>query len=129
MRAVVLDRVGGPDVLALRETSDPVPGPNEALIRVAAAGVNFGDLIVRSGGAPIAIDLPLVPGSEVAGTVEAVNSGGHDVAAGKRVLAPLFLAGKLGGGYAELTVLDADLLVPVPDDIGFDQALALSMQG
>jgi NADPH2:quinone reductase len=129
MKAMLLDRFGGPEVLAPRDVPAPLPGPDEVRIRVAAAGVNFGDTVVRAGGAPVAIDLPLVPGSEVAGTVEALGAGVKRPELGTRVLAPLFLAGRLGGGYAELATMDAGLLVSLPDDIGFDQAVALSMQG
>jgi NADPH2:quinone reductase len=129
VKAVVIDRFGGPEVLELREVPTPSPGRDEALIRVAAAGINFGDTVVRAGGAPIAIDFPLIPGSEIAGRVEQIGDRVKGMAVGDRVAAPLFLAGRLGGGYAEFVTLDADLLVPLPDHIGFDQATSLSMQG
>jgi NADPH:quinone reductase len=129
VKAAVLERFGGPDALDVREVPAPVPGPGEALIRVHAAGVNFGDTIVRAGGAPIAIDFPFIPGSEVTGVVEQLGPGVRTVAVGDHVIAQLFLAGRLNGGYAQFATLNADLLVPVPDGVGFEQAAALSMQG
>lgn len=126
MRAIEQRGFGGVDVLELVEAGDPAPADGEVLILVSRAGVNFTDLqcrtiglqtMVDSGGAPGRIgaeDLPIVPGGEVAGTT----------ADGRRVVA---LCGT--GGYAELAVAARDLVLPVPDDVTDEQALALLVQG
>ena len=106
MKAVLLDAFGGPERLTLREVPTPRPLANEVLIRVVAAGVNFGDTIVRAGTAGVPIDLPWIPGSEVAGVIEQTGESAQNFAVGERVIAPLFLTGRLGGGYAEYVVVD-----------------------
>src|SRR4029079_8182478 len=86
MREVVFARYGAPDVLAVRETATPSPGPGEVRIAVRAAGVNFADVLARVGLYPDAPKPPLVVGYEVAGHVDAVGSGVTRVAAGDRVV-------------------------------------------
>lgn len=122
MRAVQAQRAGSPDVLALVELPDPVPGPGEVLVRVAAAGVNFIDTYRRSGVYPM--DYPHVVGSEGAGVVAAVGAGVDQVAMGDRVAwsdAP--------ASYAELVRVPADRLLPVPDKVDLETAAALPLQG
>jgi NADPH2:quinone reductase len=129
MKAIAIDRCGGPDVLELREVSLPEPAEGEVRIRVHTAGVNFGDTVVRAGGAPIEIPFPLIPGSEVVGVVDCLGPGVEGIPLGSRVAGPLFLAGRLGGGYAEYATIPADLLVPLPEDIQEGQAATLLLQG
>src|SRR5690606_6051538 len=81
MRAVVLERIGGPEQLSLREVPDPEPGPGEAVVRIAAAGVCGRDLIDRRGGFP-AMKLPTVLGHEFSGEVIAVGPGTTRVSVG-----------------------------------------------
>lgn len=122
---MVITRYGPPDVLEVQERPDPSPGRGELLIDVRAAGVNFTDLVARSGmkgrkGSGNTPKPPFVPGIEVAGTVAALGEGG-DGHIGQRVAAPIRL-----GGYAERAVVSADGVVPLPDGVGFEAGAAIS---
>lgn len=128
MKAVLLRRFGGPDVLETVDLPRPTPGPGEVRIRVRAAGVNFAETLMRENRYALTPPLPAVLGSEVAGEVEAVGAG-VDLALGTRVIAPLFAAGLFFGGYAEEVVAPAEWLVPIPDAVDFDTATALTVQG
>jgi len=116
MRAVQQREFGGPEVLELVELPAPVAGPGEVLIEVACAGVNFADTHQRRNEYLAAAELPLVPGSEVAG-VRADT--------GERVVA--LTGGR--GGYAELALAPAAHTFPVPDGVDDGTALALLLQG
>jgi len=120
MRAVVITRNGGPEVLRVEERPDPHPGPGEVRIEVRAAGVNFADLMARAGTYPDAPPLPAVVGYEVAGVVDAVGDGVEEISPGDRVLAATRF-----GGYASLAVAPADAVVPIPESMGFEQAAAI----
>src|SRR5437588_6669187 len=103
MRAVVITRHGPPDVLRVQERPDPQPGPDEVLIDVRAAGINFADLMARLGFYPDAPKPPCVVGYEVAGTVSAVGQNvPESIAPGQRVVAPTRF-----GGYAERALVRA----------------------
>ena len=108
MRALVVTRHGGPEVLAVQERAAPVPGPGEVRIAVEAAGLNFADLLARTGAYPDAPPVPSVLGYEVAGTVESVGAGVTSVAVGTRVMAATRF-----GGQAELAVAGASDVVPL----------------
>jgi NADPH2:quinone reductase len=123
VRAVVVERHGGPEVLTVVDRPVPDPGPGEALVRVGAAGVNFIDIYQRSG--VYRMDLPFVAGSEGAGTVEAVGAGVDPGLVGRRV----GWAMVDGTGYTELAVVPADRLVPVPDEVDDEHAAAVLLQG
>ena len=122
MRAIVISEVGGPEGLELREIDDPVPGPDDAVVEVTAAGLNFIDTYHRSGLYPV--ELPFTPGLEAAGTVTAVGRDVTDVVVGDRVA-----WGTVAGAYAERARVPADQLVPAPDGVSPDQAAALMIQG
>lgn len=115
MRAIQQTEFGGPEVLQLVELPEPVAGPGEVLVRVTRAGLNFADTHAREDAYVAAQTLPLVPGSEVAGVREDT---------GERVVA---LVGT--GGYAEYAVAAADRVVPIPDGVSDEVALALLLQG
>lgn len=122
MRAIQVTAIGGPEVLVPTELPDPVPGPGQLLVRVAASGVNYIDTYQRSGGYPMS--LPFVPGSEGAGVVEAVGPGADPDLTGTRVAwatAP--------GSYAELAVVDAATAIPVPDGVTDPEAASVLLQG
>jgi NADPH:quinone reductase len=115
MRAIQMTEFGGPEVLRLAELPSPVPGPGEGLIRVRRAGLNFADTHTRTNSYVQKAELPLVPGGEVAGTLEET---------GERVVA---LVGS--GGYAELAVAPSERIFPIPDAVDDGTALALVIQG
>jgi len=129
MKAVQIKRFGGPEVLKVVEIHTPEPGPGQALVRVAAAGVNFAETLMRENRYAMTPELPSVLGNEVAGTVAAVGDGVSGLSVGARVAAPLFAAGTFFGGYAEYVLIDATLAVPLPDGLSFESATALMVQG
>lgn len=120
--AVVVAETGGPEVLQLQDTPVREPGAGEAVVAVAAAGVNFIDIYQRSGVYPL--PLPFVSGSEGAGTVLAVGDGVDEVAVGQRVA-----WSAVPGSYAGVVTGPAAALVPVPDGVDDQQAAALPLQG
>ncbi|HEX2173603.1 MAG TPA: quinone oxidoreductase [Dehalococcoidia bacterium] len=125
MKAVRFHELGGPDVLRYEDVPKPLPQPGEALIRVAAAGVNYADTFFRQGKYLVKPQLPQIPGLEVAGTVVAVGDGVREVTSGDRVLALL----PRGGGYAEYVTAPAASLLPVPDELELETAAAIPVQG
>lgn len=122
MRAIRVSRPGGPEALELVDLPRPSPGPGEALVRIAAAGVNYIDVYLRSGLYPH--ELPFVPGQEGAGTVVELGPGVREVAVGDEVA-----WANLPGAYAEYALLSADRLVPVPAGLAAEQAAAALLQG
>ncbi|MFH8253513.1 NADP-dependent oxidoreductase [Streptomyces roseolus] len=126
MRAMVVERWGGPEVLVEREVERPVPGLNEVLVRVRAAGVNPVDWKTRASGALITWGaLPMV-GWDVSGTVEAVGPGVGSLRAGDEVFGmPLFP--RQAGGYAEYVVAPARHLAPKPAALSHVEAAALPL--
>ncbi len=124
MRAIAIDRPGGPDVLTLRDVPAPNPGPGEVLVAVEAAGINYIDVYYRDGTYPSATH-PYVPGSEAAGTVERVGSGVTEFAPGDRVAT----ARAASGAYAQYSLVAADQLVHVPQGIELATAAAVMLQG
>lgn len=121
-RAIRIERHGGPEVLTLGEATDRNPGPGEAAVAVAAAGVNFIDTYHRSGLYPVAT--PFTPGVEGAGVVEAVGEGVSRVAPGDRVGWVMNL-----GAYAGRAVLPAEKLVRLPEGVSQTEAAAALLQG
>ena len=119
MKAVVITRHGGPEVLRVEDRPEPAVRPGEVRITVRAAGINFADLMARSGIYPDAPSPPCVVGYEVAGEVESVGEGVDSYSVGDRVL-----AGTRFGGYAELVSVPADQVLPLPDALGFEQGAA-----
>lgn len=124
MRAIVVNRTGGPEVMTPTELDAPVPGPGEVLIDVAAIGVNYHDLYERSGLYPR--ELPFVPGLECAGTVADVGADVVGVAVGDLVVTMDVVA---RGAYAEQVVAPAARVVPVPTGVSPEQAAAVYLQG
>ncbi|GGU67299.1 oxidoreductase [Streptomyces albospinus] len=125
MRAIRLHAFGPADNLRHETVGDPVPGPGEVRIAVAAAGVHLLDTTLRSGrpGGSVPLpDLPTVPGREVAGTVDALGEGTDPSWLGRHVVAHL---GMVPGGYAELAVTAADRLHPIPECLDPAQAVAM----
>jgi NADPH:quinone reductase-like Zn-dependent oxidoreductase len=119
VRAVVITRHGGPEVLEVQQRPDPPIGPGEVRVAVRAAGINFADLLARSGVYPDAPSPPCVVGYEVAGEVEAVGDGVDGYAVGDRVI-----AGTRFGGHAELVTVDAGQVYELPESLSFEQGAA-----
>ncbi len=122
MKAAVVSRTGGPEVVEIADRPDPEPGPGELLVDVGAAGVNYIDVYHRTGAYPM--QLPFVLGSEAAGTVAAVGEGVVGVEAGDRVGWAM-----LPGAYAQRAVVPAAMAVPVPAEVPDESAAALLLQG
>ena len=122
MKAIQVQKTGGPEVLMLVDLPLPKPKANEALVKIAASGVNFIDVYFREGRYPA--PLPFVDGQEAAGTVIEVGSDVKTVKPGDRVA----YTGVIGS-YADYAAVPADRLVHVPDKITDQQAAAAMLQG
>src|ERR1700746_3301534 len=121
MKAIQVHQFGGPEVLELREVPTAKPGPGQVLVRVRAAGVNPYDTYMRSGTYAIKPHLPYTPGSDAAGTVEAVGTGVTKAKAGDRV----YTAQTLTGAYAEYALALEDQVHRLPAKIDFKQGAGL----
>jgi NADPH2:quinone reductase len=128
MRAITIDRFGGPEVLVAREIEAASPGEGEVRVRLAFAGVNYIDVYMRTGAYARShtyeTPLPMVPGMEGAGTIDAIGPGVEGFATGQRVAWCI-----VRGAYAECAVVPAWRLVPVPENVPLDVACALMLQG
>jgi putative PIG3 family NAD(P)H quinone oxidoreductase len=120
VRAVVVDGAGGPEVLVVREQPDPVAGPGEVLLDVAAAALNRADLLQRQGHYPPPPGASHVLGMECSGTVAALGEGVSGWATGDRACALLS-----AGAYATRVAVPAGQLMPVPDGVDLVEAAAL----
>lgn len=123
MRAITIERTGGPEELRVTDVAVGEPGVHDVRVRHHACGVNFIDTYHRSG--LYTLPLPAVLGVEAAGVVEAVGSGVTDLAVGDRVA----YAAPKPGSYAEARVLPATTVVKLPDAIDFDRAAAMMLKG
>ncbi len=124
MKAIRLNELGGADKLSLEEIEKPAPKADEVLIKVAAAGINYADTMMREGNYLTQPELPLTLGYEAAGTIESVGEGVTNLKVGQRVLATTS-----SGGYAEYATAKAVLTMPIPDELGFGESTALLVQG
>jgi NADPH2:quinone reductase len=122
MKAIQVQKTGGPEVLTLVDLPVPKPKANEAVVKIAASGVNFIDVYFREGRYPSA--LPFVDGQEAAGTITEVGSDVKSVKPGDRVAYSNVI-----GTYAEFAAVPADRLVHVPEKITDQQAAAAMLQG
>jgi NADPH:quinone reductase-like Zn-dependent oxidoreductase len=124
MRAVVITKHGGPEVLRVEERPDPALGAGEVRIEVAAAGINFADVMARMGLYPDAPKTPCVVGYEVAGTIlelgEGASTPAQPLTPGQRVI-----AGTQFGGYASQVVVPAADVLPLADELSFEQGAAI----
>lgn len=120
MRAITIEQPGGPEVLRWTEVPDPVPGHDEVLIEVSAAGVNRADLLQRQGLYPPPEGAPPYLGMEVSGRIVGVGGGTHHWRVGQEVCALI-----AGGGYAELVAAPVGQLLPVPGNVSLQDAAAL----
>jgi NADPH:quinone reductase len=122
MKAIRIYEPGGPEQLRLGDVPKPTPGTGEALVKIAAAGVNYIDVYFRTGLYPY--PMPGILGLEAAGTVTAVGSAVTDLAVGDRVAYT-----GVPGAYAEMSAVPADRLVKLPDGVPFREGAAAMLQG
>ena len=122
MKLIQVSNTGGPEELKLVDGPVPVPAPGEALVRIAATGVNFIDVYFRLG--LYKAEMPFTPGQEAAGVVEAVGPGVTSVKPGDRVAYAMHR-----GSYAAYAAVPAATLVALPDNVTFDTAAAAMLQG
>ncbi|HTP27044.1 MAG TPA: NADPH:quinone reductase [Anaeromyxobacteraceae bacterium] len=121
MKAIHVHQFGGPEVLALRELPTPKPGAGEVLVRVRAAGVNPYDTYMRNGTYAIKPSLPYTPGSDAAGTVEAIGQGVTRAKPGDRI----YTSTTVSGAYAEYAVVLDSQIHPLPEKTSFAQGAGL----
>ena len=124
MKALTFSRHGGPEVLEWRDLPDPVPGPGEVCVRTRAIGMNFADCYRRQGRYHQKGEAPWIAGYEAAGEVEALGPGVAGVRVGDRVA---FADSPFA--HAERVAVPLSKLIPLPDDITFETAAALLLQG
>jgi NADPH:quinone reductase len=122
MKAVIVEQPGGPEALQYKEVAVPEPAPDQVLVRVSATGLNFIDVYHRKGFYPQ--PLPFTPGSEFAGTIEAVGERVNELKVGQRVATASGV-----GAYAEYARAPADKCVLIPDGVEDQTAAALMLQG
>lgn len=122
MRALVCKEYGPPESLLIEEHDDPVPGKGEILVDVAAAGINFPDVLSIAGKYQVKTPTPFVPGNEAAGVVSATGSGVDHYAVGDRVI-----VNTMGGAFAEKCVAKVQMTLPLPDGLSFEQGAGFSV--
>ena len=122
MKLIQVKQTGGPEQLQYVDAPKPAAGPKQALVKIAAAGVDFIDVYHRIG--LYKLDLPFTPGMEGAGTVEAIGPDVTEVKPGDRVAYAM-----QRGSYAEYAVVPAAILVKLPDSVSFETAAAAMLQG
>jgi len=123
MKALTFDTFGGPEVLSYRDVPEPVPLAGEVLVRTRAIGLNFADIYRRRGDYHLAGSPPFIAGYEAAGVVESALPGSA-LAPGTRVA---FADSPFAN--AELVAVPEDKLIPLPDDVSFEMAASLLLQG
>ncbi len=119
MRAIWITKTGGPEVLEVREGADPTPGAGQVRVRVKAAGLNFAEVMARQGLYPDAPKTPFVAGYEAAGIIDAIGEGVTKLSVGMRVMAMSRF-----GAHADTLVTSAQLVVPMPDAMTFEEGAA-----
>ncbi|HEX4278910.1 MAG TPA: quinone oxidoreductase [Bryobacteraceae bacterium] len=122
MKHIQVSKCGGPEELKLADSPTPTPGPGQALVKMAASGVNFIDVYFRCG--LYKADLPFTPGNEGSGVVESIGANVTDVKPGDRVAWAMHR-----GSYAEYAVVPAAQLVTVPEHVDLNTAAAAMLQG
>lgn len=125
MLAIVVSEPGGIDALQPRELPLPAPGAGQVRVRAVSIGVGRPDALMRTGRYKWMPPLPLIPGNELAGVVDAVGAGVSDIQVGQRVLLSARELPVRGGCYATHALAPADALYPLPEAVDFDAAVSL----
>src|SRR3981189_3932767 len=120
MKAILCSQYCGPDDLVLADLPDPVAGPNEAVLAIKSAALNFFDLLMIQGKYQIKPPFPFAPAAEVAGVIESVGAGVTSLKTGDRVVASCG-----HNGAREKIALPADSIVKIPDNLDFDRAAGI----
>jgi NADPH:quinone reductase len=129
MRAVVLPRFGGIEVLEVRDVPRPEAGPGQLLVRVLASATNPVEAKIRAAGSWARIPLPAILGYDAAGVVEALGAGVTDFKAGDEVFFTPELFGNPHGTHAEYTVVPAAIVAHKPKRLSFEEAAAIPLAG
>ncbi|KGX91298.1 alcohol dehydrogenase [Pontibacillus halophilus JSM 076056 = DSM 19796] len=124
MKGIQFKEYGGPEVLEVATLDKPVPEDGEVLIQVTAIGVNYADTARREGAYVVPTPLPFVPGAEVAGVVEETGTNVGSFKKGDRVVTLIS-----SGGYSEYVTTHEQTLIPIPDGVSDEIAVALPLQG
>ena len=122
MRALVCNEYGPPESLSIEEWDDPVPGDNEVVIDVAAAGINFPDVLSIAGEYQVKTPTPFVPGNEAAGIVSSIGDAVKRFAVGDKVI-----IATRGGSFAEKCVSNEQTTIPLPAGLDFEQGAGFSV--
>ncbi len=125
MKVVRFHEFGGPEVLRVEDLPDPAPGPGEVRVRAEAIGVGVPDILMRRGNYEWIPPLPVTPGNELAGVVDATGDGVETVAVGDRVYVNSRELPERGGGYAEAMVVPAGAVFAMPENVDAAQAVVL----
>lgn len=122
MRALVCKAYGPPESLRIEDRDDPVPGDKQLLVDIAAAGINFPDVLAIAGKYQVKLPPPFVPGNEAAGVVSAIGGKVSRYAVGDKVIVT-----PIGGAFAEKCVVDESQAVPLPDGLDLSQGAGFSI--
>jgi NADPH2:quinone reductase len=122
MKAALCKTLDGPEAIVIEEIADPVPGPEEVVVRVRAAALNFLDTLITRGKYQFKPDLPFSPAAEIAGVVEAVGTNVRDLKPGQRVCG--YIA---WGGAREKVAVPAKLMIPIPEGVNDAAAAGISV--
>jgi len=122
MRALVCNAFGPPESLVIEDRDDPQPASGEVSIDIAAAGINFPDLLVIAGMYQLKTPPPFVPGNELAGTISAIGDGVTRFAVGDKVIAT-----PTGGAFAEKCTVNENLAYPLPNQLSFEQGAGFTV--
>jgi NADPH2:quinone reductase len=122
VRALVCNEYGPPESLSIEEWDDPVPGDNEVVIDVAAAGINFPDVLSIAGEYQVKTPTPFVPGNEAAGIVSSIGDAVKRFAVGDKVI-----IATRGGSFAEKCVSNEQTTIPLPAGLDFEQGAGFSV--
>ena len=127
MKAIRAHAFGGPEVFRYEDVADPIPGADEIVIDVRAAGVNPADTYMRNGTYAIIPELPYIPGGDAGGVVAAIGADVRDFAVGDRVFVGAALSFSLTGCYAEKVKRKANEVLKLPEGVSFAQAAAFGV--